>query len=250
MRFATAVPEPCLCPESTPHANESPDYAKNPVRANAKHMSPGSLFCKVEGRVVFALTSLWLMALPASAQKYPDKPFRVVTAPAGGGADFFARVVARDLNVAVGQQAVVDNRPTSLIAETVAHAAPDGYTLLVAGPNFWTGPLLRDMNYDPVRDFSPITWGVTSPNVLVVHPSLPVRSVKQLISLAKSWPGELNYAFGTIGSSSHLAAELFKSMAHIRMVGIPYKGAGPATNAVISVARRGNHSQLTGTGRA
>src|SRR4029077_8659725 len=121
-----------------------------------------------------------------------------------------------------------------IIADTVAKAPPDGYTLLLAGPNFWTAPLFDKVEYDPVRDFAAITWAVTSPNIVVVHPSLPVKSIKELINLARARPGEINYASSGSGSSSHLSAELFKSMAHVNIVRIPYKGAAPATAALLA----------------
>src|SRR4029077_16423430 len=108
--------------------------------------------------------------------------------------------------------------------ETVMKAPPDGYTLLVTGIAFWIAPLLQNASYDPVRDFLPISLLVTQPNVVVVHPSLPVKSVKELIALTKARPGELNYASNAIGGSTHLAAELFKSMAGVNIVRVNYKG--------------------------
>jgi len=166
-------------------------------------------------------------------QDYPNKPIRIVT-PAGGAGDFVARLIAEKITGPLGQPIIVDGRSTVIAVETVAKEAPsDGYTLLVAGNSLWIGPLLQKMPYDPLRDFAPISLLDRAPNVLVVHPSLPVHSVKELITLAKAKPGELNYATGSIGSSDHLAAELFKSVAGVNITGINYKAQGPALNGVI-----------------
>ncbi|MBI3068912.1 MAG: tripartite tricarboxylate transporter substrate binding protein, partial [Betaproteobacteria bacterium] len=119
-------------------------------------------------------------------------------------------------------------------AEMAAKSPPDGYTLLVAAGSFWIGPLLRDTPYDPVRDFSPISMVSRAPNVVAVHPSLPVKSVKELIALAKARPGVLNYSSGATGSSSHLSGELFKALAGVNIVRIPYKGTAPALNDLIA----------------
>ncbi len=169
----------------------------------------------------------------AHAQGYPNKSIRLVTSPAGGGGDFLSRLVAQGITGPLGQPVVIDNRPPSLIGETVASAAPDGYTMLFLGNILWFEPLLRKTSYDPLRDLAPIAIVGVTPQVLVVHPSLPVKSVKELVALAKSRPGELNYALTGIGSESHLAAELFKSMAGASIVGVPYKGASAALNALI-----------------
>jgi tripartite-type tricarboxylate transporter receptor subunit TctC len=130
---------------------------------------------------------------------------------------------------------IVENRPAGVIpGEIVAKARPDGHTLLLYGNNLWIGSLLHKTPYEPARDFAPIALVSRAPNVLVVHPSVPVSSVKELLALAKAKPGELNYASGSIGSSSHLAAELFKHMAGVNIVWIPYKGGGPAMNAMLA----------------
>jgi tripartite-type tricarboxylate transporter receptor subunit TctC len=170
----------------------------------------------------------------ASSQDYPNKTIRIITSPAGGGNDFPARLIARAISVPLGQQVVVDNRPTILIADIVAKAAPDGYTLLVTGSAHWIGPLLDKTTYDPIKDFATITLVDRAPSILVVHPSMPVRSVRQLIALAKSRPGELNFAVGGPGTSNFTGAILFNYMAGVNMVRIPYKGTGPAITAVIS----------------
>ena len=196
-------------------------------------------------RFVFLMFSAGMM-LGAGAgfgQDYPNKPVRIVTAEGGGGADFMSRLIAQGLTVSLGQQVVVENRggaSGAIAAQAVAKAPADGYTLLFYSNGIWTLPLLRDVPYDPVKDFAPLTLVAISPNMIVVHPSLPVRSVKQLIALAKARPGELNYSMGGTGTTPHLAAELFKSMAGVDIVRINYKGAGPALNELI-----GGQVQLT-----
>jgi tripartite-type tricarboxylate transporter receptor subunit TctC len=137
------------------------------------------------------------------------------------------------LTASLGQRVIVDNRGI-IAAEIAAKATPDGYTLLIYGSNIWLMQYLRDnVPWDPLRDFAPLTVAVNLPNILVVHPSLPVKSVKELVELAKAKPGELNYAAGTIGVSPHLAAELFKALAGVNIVRVPYKGGGPALNGLI-----------------
>lgn len=171
----------------------------------------------------------------ASGQDYPSKPVRIVTSVTGGSLDLTARLVAPKLASGLGQQVVVDNRGGLLSMELVAKAPADGYTLLLASGSLWISQFLRPkVAWDAVRDFSPITLAVTLPNIIAVHPSLPVRSIRELIALAKARPGALNYASGQTGSSSHLAGELFKSMAQVDIVRIPYKGAGPAMVALIT----------------
>jgi tripartite-type tricarboxylate transporter receptor subunit TctC len=158
----------------------------------------------------------------------------MITSPAGGGNDFVARLLARALSGPLGQQVIVDNRATILIADIVAKSPPDGYTLLVSGSAHWIGPLIDKTSYDPIKDFASITLTDRAPSILVVHPSMPVKSVKQLIMLAKSRPGELNFAVGGPGSSNFMGAVLFSHMAKVNIVRIPYKGTGPATTAVMS----------------
>jgi tripartite-type tricarboxylate transporter receptor subunit TctC len=143
-------------------------------------------------------------------------------------------VVARGLSSALGQQVVVDNRPTILIGDIVAKAPADGYTLLVSGSPHWIGPLIEKTSYDPIKDFAPISLTDRAPVVLVVHPSMPVKSVRDLIALARARPGALNYSSGAPGGSNHLGAVLFNHLAHVNIVRIPYKGSGPAMAAVMS----------------
>ncbi|MBI3067353.1 MAG: hypothetical protein HYY79_00175 [Betaproteobacteria bacterium] len=139
----------------------------------------------------------------ASGQDFPNKPLRIVTSNVGGGSDFAARIIAQGLTDSFGQQAIVDNRGGAngvIAAQTVANASPDGHTLLLWSSGLWTLPLMQKAPYDPMRDFSPVTLAASSPNIIVVHPSLPVKSVKDLIALAKARPGDLNYASGNTGS--------------------------------------------------
>ena len=172
----------------------------------------------------------------ASAQNYPTKPIRLIASGVGGGGDFTARLVAAGLTNRLGQQVIVDNRPGGLIpGEIVAKAQPDGHTLMLVGVVIWLSPFMRDtMPFDPVRDFAPVTLAVTTPNVVVVHPALPVKSVPDLIALAKQKPGALNYATSGAGNSNHIAGELFKAMAGVNMVQVNYRGAALALNDVLS----------------
>ncbi len=179
------------------------------------------------------------MALGAgvvSGQDYPTNPVRIVCSGLGGGNDFTARMIAQGLIGSLGQRVIVDNRPSGVIpGEVVSKAPPDGYTLLLSGSALWLLPFLLDkVSYDPVKDFSPITLAVTSTNILAVHPSLPVKSVKELIALAKARPGELNFGTAGSGSASHLAGELFKAMARVDIVWINYKSPGAAITDLIA----------------
>jgi tripartite-type tricarboxylate transporter receptor subunit TctC len=174
----------------------------------------------------------------ALAQTFPVKPIRLVTAEAGGGNDFTARAIVRGIGDSLGQQLIVDNRGGAggiIAAEIVARAAPDGYTLLVYAGNIWTIPLMKkSVPYNMERDFAPLTWAARSPSTVVVHPSLPVKSIKDLIAFAKANPGQLNYGSGGTGASTHLAAELFKSMAKVDIVRVTYRGNAPAINDLIA----------------
>lgn len=172
--------------------------------------------------------ALVLLSVPlmSVAQEYPNKLVRVVTLAPGGGSDVVARLVAPVLSDALGQQVIVENRG-SIAGEIVAKAPADGYTLLVEGSPLWILPLFRPVPWDAVKDFAPIALAVSTPSVLVVHPSLPAKTVKELITLAKARPGHLNYAAGTLGANPHLAAELFKSLLDLNIVQVAYKGTGP-----------------------
>lgn len=186
-------------------------------------------------RLLFSFGVLMLGALTAGAQGYPSKPIRIVTTEVGGGSDLVARLISQGITSPLGQPVIVENRGggATISGELVARATPDGYTLMVAAGTLWIGPLLRKAHYNVFRDFAPITLAISAPNLLVVHPTL-ANSVRELIALAKAKPGELNYGSGALGASSHLAAELFKHMAGIHIVRIPYKGSGLAVNAVIT----------------
>jgi tripartite-type tricarboxylate transporter receptor subunit TctC len=176
----------------------------------------------------FALGIL-LFATGVLAQTYPTRLIRIITTQPGGGSDVLARVIAPPLSASLGQPVVVDNRTALVAVDTAAKAPADGYTLLVNGSALWLQPLLRDnVPWDPVRDFAPITLAISAPTLLVVHPSVPVKSVRDLIAFAKARPGQLNYAAGTLGATPHIAGELFKAMAGVDIVRIPYKGTGPA----------------------
>jgi len=169
------------------------------------------------------------------ADTYPSKPIRIVAGEAGGSTDFMSRLVAPGLAASMGQPVIVQNRGGNGLPQSlVANASPDGYTLLLNGSPVWLLPFLQDkVAYDPIRDFFVITLTSSSPNVLVVHPSMPATSVKDLIALAKAKPGQLNYSSSPAGSTPHLAAELFKSMAGIKMLWVPYKSASPALVALL-----------------
>jgi tripartite-type tricarboxylate transporter receptor subunit TctC len=160
--------------------------------------------------------------------KYPAKVIRIVTAVPGSNHDWGARLAAQALAPRLGQKVIVENRG-SIAVELVAKDVPsDGYTVLFYGAYVWLQPLLAKVNWDPVADFAPITLAMTSPGLLIVHPSLPARSVKELIALARARPGDLNYGAGGGGSTPHVAGELFKYLAGVNIVRIRYKGTGPA----------------------
>jgi tripartite-type tricarboxylate transporter receptor subunit TctC len=166
-------------------------------------------------------------------EQYPGKVIRLVTAASGGNADVLGRFIQTGLTAGLGQQVIVDNRG-AIAPAIVAKAPPDGYTILASGSSVWLLPLLkRGVPWD-VKDFAPITLATSSPSMLVVHPSVPVKTVRQLIALAKQRPGELNYAAGTLGATPHLAGELFKHMAGVDIVRVGYKGTGPAVIGLMS----------------
>ncbi|HWI13434.1 MAG TPA: tripartite tricarboxylate transporter substrate binding protein [Burkholderiales bacterium] len=174
----------------------------------------------------------------AHAQHYPAKPVRlIVPYPPGGGTDTLARVVSQKLSETLGQQVIMDNRPgagANIGMELAARSSPDGYTLVLATiSNAISASLYSKLNYDLVRDFSPVTLLATTPHLLAVHPSLPVRSVKDLIALAKARPGQLVYSSAGSGTPTHLAGELFDHMAGVKMTHVPYKGGGPSVIALV-----------------
>ena len=186
-------------------------------------------------RVSQVLAGMFLCAGAAAyaQEQYPSKVIRLITPASGGNADILARVLAIGLAPRLGQQVIVDNRG-AIAPGVVAKAPPDGYTLLVTGSPAWLLPLLQPGVPWDAKDFAPITLATSSPSLLVVHPSLPVKSVKELIALAKARPGVLNFSSGTVGATPYLAGELFKHMAGVNIVRITYKGTGPAVVALLT----------------
>ena len=174
------------------------------------------------------------LSTAAAAQSYPVKPVRIIVGyPPGGPTDVIARTVAQKLTEAFGQQVIVDNRAGAsgmIGAELVVKAAPDGYTLLTVPITYAVTPsVFPKMPYDAEKDLAPVALIAAAPFILVVHPTLPVKTVRDLITLAKSRPGQINYASASAGGMPHLAGELFNSMTGVKLVHIPYKGAAPAT---------------------
>ncbi|MBX9811487.1 MAG: tripartite tricarboxylate transporter substrate binding protein [Burkholderiales bacterium] len=188
---------------------------------------------------VVAFSTLPAWAQSGGAQSYPVRPIRLVvpTAP-GGGVDTLARIIGQALTTAWSQQVIVDNRggASGIIgAEIVARAPGDGYTLLITPTTFSSNvSLFKKLPYDPHRDFIPVSLVSKEPNILVVHPSLPVKSVKELIALARRRPADLNFGFGGVGSTASLSGELFKLRTGIKMTGVSYKGNGPAVAALVA----------------
>lgn len=194
-------------------------------------------------RIACALLFAALFGLPTpsalAAAGYPQKPIRLVIPFSPGGAtDVFARALSDKLAEVLGANIIIDNRGGAggtLGTAVVARAAPDGYTLLFTSPSHtFTPSIYKDLPYDALKDFKPVTVVASVPNVLVVHPSMPVNSVRQLIALARKHPGEIRFGSGGRGSNIHLTTELFAYMAKIKLQHVPYKGGGPAQIAVIS----------------
>jgi tripartite-type tricarboxylate transporter receptor subunit TctC len=187
-----------------------------------------------------ALIGLCLLASPAAAQSdYPSKPVKIIVPSApGGGTDIAARVLAQHLSQAMGQQFFIDNRPGAgnmIGIEAAARSAPDGYTLLMTASTLSINQLTyKKVLYDAVRDFAPISLVVSLPSVLVVHPSVPARSLAELVALAKQKPDQLTYASAGIGTNPHLSMELLKTMTGIEIRHIPYRGVGPALNDLVA----------------
>ena len=191
-------------------------------------------------RIVLIALFISTAAAAQTAAPYPHKLIRlIVTAAAGSGPDITARIVAQKLSLALGQSVVIENRAGaggSIAAELAAKAPPDGYTLVMAsaGSHAVSPALYPKLAWDPVRDFAPVTLVSVAPNILIVHPSLPVKSVRELVALAKARPGQLSFGSGGSGSTAHLSGELFRSMANIAVVHVPFKGAPSAALGVIS----------------
>ena len=197
--------------------------------------------------------ALAIAAAPAAAQTYPSKPIRLVAPfPPGGSIDVVGRLLAAKLSESLGQQIVVDNRSGAsgiLGTEAVMNAPADGYTLLINTIPFVTNQFLMPrVPYDPLRDFTMISLVASSPAFVTVHPSVPAHSIKELIALAKSKPGQLNYSSAGVGTNPHIAGELFNLLAGVDIVAVQYKGGGPADTAVLAgevAATFGNVSQQT-----
>jgi tripartite-type tricarboxylate transporter receptor subunit TctC len=196
-------------------------------------------------RVAIALSSWLALAVPVSAQSYPDRVVRIVNPfPPGGSVDVLARILAQKLSEHLGQQFIIETRTGgggNVGAEMVAKSDPDGYTLLFTAP----GPLVVNQTlyarlpFDPARDFAPIALFAIAPIVLMVNPDIPANNVQELIAYAKARPGQINFGSAGNGSTPHLNGELFKTMAHIDIVHVPYRGTGPAMNDLI-----GGHIQM------
>ena len=168
------------------------------------------------------------------APAYPAKPVRLVTVAPGSANDLVARLIAQELKGPFQQAVVVDNRGT-IAAEIVAKAPPDGYTLLLYGSAVWISPFIyKNATSNPMNDLIPITLVASSPNVVVVHPSLPVKNARELVALARQRPGQLHYATGSLGAAPHLAAELFKALGRVEVVRVPYKGTGGSLIGLLS----------------
>lgn len=187
------------------------------------------IYCLLAGTL-----GLIAAAEEAQAQAYPARPVRlIIPFSAGGAADVPGRILTQRLSGTLVQQVVIENRPgagSTIGAEAAAKAPPDGYTLFwISNTHFVSAALHKQLAYDPLNDFTPITQVTSAPNVLVVHPSLPAKTVKELITLAKARPGQIDYASSGNGSTQHLTGALFCSMAGIRMTHIPYRGSGPVT---------------------
>ena len=176
------------------------------------------------------------IAAPCFAQAFPTKPIRIITSETGGGSDFVTRLLVQGIGGSLGQPLVVDNRGgnNTIPGGIVVNAPPDGYTILSNNSGVLIAPLMQDEpRYDPTKDFAFVAYTAGAPNMLVVHPTVPVKSVPELIALAQAKPGTINFATGGPGTSNHIAAELFRAAASINVVHVPYKGTGPAVNALM-----------------
>ena len=190
-------------------------------------------------RVMIGVAMTLALVASSAAQVYPTRSIRFI-APfaAGGGSDLIARKLAQKLTEALGQPVVVDNRTGGsgvIGTDATAKAAPDGHTIMMTTPTFTVNPgLMKKLPYDPLRDFAAISLIATAPHLLAVHPSVPAKSVKEVVAIAQAHPEQLTFSSGSSGGSSHLAGELFNSMAKIRMTHVPYRGGGQAVLAIVS----------------
>lgn len=211
-------------------------------------MNPTARYAATAGLAATVCAALAPVA--ATAQGFPTRPIRIIVPQsAAGSTDLAARAVAQKLSEVLKENVVVDNRPGAGSingTEMVARAVPDGHTLLAVAASFTINPSLHaKLPFDPISDFAPITQLADLPHVLVVHPSVPVKSVRELIDLVKAKPGALNYASSGIATSTHMAAELFMSMTGTRMVNVPYKGGAPAMVAMLSGETQVNFATIS-----
>ena len=184
-----------------------------------------------------ALLFVFASALPAAAQKYPEKNVRLIVAFPTGASQILGILVSEKLGAALGQPVPADFRPGAggnLAAELAAKAPADGHTLLLTSPSLVISPsLYKKLNYDTMRDFTPVSMLSTVPNVFVIHPSVPAKNINELVKLAKAHPGKMSFGSGGVGSSNHLAGELFKSLAKVDILHVPYKGASIALTHIL-----------------
>jgi len=203
--------------EALPAPRRSRAHAHDPLDAAA-----------VAFVVLVAVLGLLIPTNARAQDKYPTRVIRVVTAAPGSNHDWGARLTASELSSRISQRVIVENRGSIAVEHVAKEAPPDGYTVLFYGAYVWLQPLLNKVSWDPLVDLAPVTLAISSPNILVVHPSLPVKSTKELIALARSRPGQLNYSAGGGGSTPHIAAELFKHLAKVDIMRVNYKGSGPS----------------------
>jgi tripartite-type tricarboxylate transporter receptor subunit TctC len=200
--------------------------------------------------MVFTVALAW-PAAAAEAERYPAKPIRIVVPfPPGGSNDLLARVISQKFSEAWGQPAIIDNRPgggSTIGIEVVVRAAPDGYTLLTTSGGIAINVSLYKLPFNPVTDLTPVALLAQMPYLLTVHPSLPAKSVQDIINLAKAQPGKLVFSSSGAGTSAHMTMELFNSAAKVSMLHVPYKGGAPAVNAVMSGEAQMTFNVITGT---
>ncbi len=219
------------------HAGECRHGFSRRVKRSGRDQGTGRIMTTACGLAI-AFLLITSMTVPLCAETYPSKPIRlIVPFPPGGPTDILARLIGQKFSDAFGQPFIPENRPGSggnIGAEVAAKARPDGYTLVLVSPSISISPTLyKKLNYDPVKDFAPISLIGQMPNVIIIRPSLPVKSLKELIEYAKANPGKLNYGSGGIGSTNQLTSELFKTFANINMVHVPYKGSIQAMTALL-----------------
>ena len=180
-----------------------------------------------------ALTAMMVCIARAQEQPFPNRYIRILTSEAGSTNDIVSRIIARHLTEKLGQTVVIENRGGPA-ADVAARSTPDGYTMLLYGSSVWVLPYFRRMSYDPLRDLTAVSSAYSQAIILLVHPSLPVKSVKELMALARARPGELNYSAGTTAATPHLAMELFKYQSKLNLTRVNYRGTQPAVNALMA----------------